>query len=64
MRSKKRYACQQTAWQVDICLVKHVVPKRVMFWPRDIRLRHMLQIAVVRSDALVPKKAHTKELLE
>ncbi|PIO09562.1 hypothetical protein AB205_0213340 [Aquarana catesbeiana] len=63
-RSKEWYACQQTAWQVDICLVKHVVPKRVMFWSRKIRLRHMLQIAAVGSDALVSKKAHTKELLE
>ncbi|PIO10748.1 hypothetical protein AB205_0148880 [Aquarana catesbeiana] len=64
MRSKERYACQRTAWQVDICLVKHVVPKRVMFWPHEIRLRHMLQIAVVESDALISKKAHTKELLK
>ena len=59
-----RYAWQRTAWQVNICLVKHVVPKREMFWPREIHLRHMLQIAAVGSDALVSKKAHTKELLE
>ncbi|PIO30861.1 hypothetical protein AB205_0117560, partial [Aquarana catesbeiana] len=31
-----------------------------MFWPCEIRLRHMLQIAAVGSDALVSKKAHTK----
>ncbi|PIO33898.1 hypothetical protein AB205_0060430, partial [Aquarana catesbeiana] len=55
-----RYAFQRTAWQVDICLVKHVVPKRVMFWPREIRLRHMLQIAEVGSDALVSKKPTPK----
>ena len=34
--------CQRTAWEVDICLVKHVVPKRLLFWPRLKRFRHML----------------------
>ncbi|PIO12421.1 hypothetical protein AB205_0143120, partial [Aquarana catesbeiana] len=53
-----------TAWEVVICLVKHVVPKRLLFWPSLIRFRHRLQTAMVRSAAHMSKKANTKELFK
>ena len=58
-----RCSCQWAEWLDVKCLFRHMVPKSLVFLPRLMCLRHSLQIATVRSDVDMLKKAQTTDLL-